>query len=102
MKKILLIILLSLASFQIFASHIVGGEVFYTYIGPGTSPGESKYTVSIRLFADCNVPCGGNTGVACLPNEVVIGIFTNASPYKRFRNYSMSLTNTQEISLSTY
>jgi gliding motility-associated-like protein len=102
MKKILLIILLSLASFQIFASHIVGGEVFYTYIGPGTNPGESQYTVSIRLFRDCNVPCGGNTGVACLPAESVIGIFTNASPYNRYSNYTLPLAKSETISLSTY
>ncbi|CAN5468026.1 hypothetical protein BH10BAC2_BH10BAC2_23630 [soil metagenome] len=100
MKKITLLVILFFAASKLFASHIVGGEVLYTYIGPGASAGESQYRVSIRLFSDCNVPCGA--GVACLPEQSVIGIFRNASPYPMHRSYSLPRINTERIELSTY
>lgn len=100
MKKNALLVILLFTVSKLFASHIVGGEVLYTYIGPGATAGESEYRISIRLFSDCNVPCGA--GVACLPEQSVIGIFTNASPYPIHRSHSLPRISTERISLSTY
>ena len=55
------------------ASHISGGEVFYKYIGPGTTPNTDEYRVTVRLFRECT------SNGQILNTEVVnIGIF-NAS-----------------------
>lgn len=103
MKKILLLIVLSLASFQIFASHIVGGEVFYTYIGPGTTANTSVYKISLRLFRDCNVDCTApGTNVACLPTVAIVSVFANASPYTRKATVRVPLQSSVELSLKGY
>ena len=84
------------------ASHIVGGEVFYTYLGPGVGANTSRYLISLRLFRDCNQPCGGQTGVACLPTVANIGIFTNAVPFGRVLDVQLPRTSFVPITLSAY
>ncbi len=49
----------------LIASHIVGGEIFYDYLGA------NKYKVSIVLYRDCN-----STG-AVYDNPLSLGIFSN-------------------------
>jgi len=100
-KKILLPIL-TLLSTTAFASHIVGGEVYYKYLGPGTTAGTSIYEISLRLFRDCNVPCGEGTGVACLPASAVIAIYEAEAPYKRILIPSLPLIDSTPITLTTY
>jgi gliding motility-associated-like protein len=102
MKKLLLIILFSVFTLNIFASHIVGGEVAYTYLGPGSQPNTSRYSLLLRLFTECGQICGGTTGVACPPTAPIIGIFNNLSPYSRVTNVVLSLTGNPQINLSTY
>ncbi|HTF30712.1 MAG TPA: hypothetical protein VK625_17785, partial [Flavitalea sp.] len=41
------------------AEHIKGGEMFYTYIGPGSAAGTSTYSVSLKLYIDCNATSSG-------------------------------------------
>ena len=41
------------------AEHIKGGEIFYTYTGPGTLPGTSNYSVSLKLYIDCGASSSG-------------------------------------------
>lgn len=102
MKKTTLLVILLFAVSRLFASHIVGGEVFYKYIGAGTSSNTSRYEISVRLFRDCNVSCGGGTNVACLPDRIMIGVFTNASPFSKYNDFSLNIVSSERISLKTY
>ncbi|MGC4103078.1 PKD domain-containing protein [Ferruginibacter sp.] len=102
MKKSLLLIVLSFCFLNIFASHIVGGEVAYTYLGPGTDPNTSRYTVLLRLFTECDQACGGSSGVACPPSNPIIGIFTNLSPFSKVTDLTLSSAGNPQISLGTY
>lgn len=103
MKKIVpvLICLLFLGN-ELFASHIVGGEVFYTYLGTGTTANTSRYKVTLRLFTECGQSCGNGSSVACPPGSVVIGIFANTAPYDRLQNITMTLSENPQIDLTTY
>lgn len=87
-----------------FASHIVGGEVFYTYLGPGTLANKSNYKISLRLFRDCNVDCTQpGTNVACLPKVAIVSIFVNAFPYVRGSGpLNVPLTDDDTLSLTKY
>lgn len=72
MKKILLICITFLMVIPCWASHIVGGEMIYTYIGPGAVTNSRIYTITLKLFRDQNcVNC------AAMPTDVYIGIFNN-------------------------
>lgn len=72
MKKILLIWLLFLAMLPCLASHIVGGEMTYTYLGSGAAANSKKYQITLKLFRDQNcVNC------AAMPTDVFIGIYNN-------------------------
>ncbi len=99
MKKALSIIFFTFCTLQIFASHIVGGEVYYRYLGPG-SAGKSKYTVGLRLFTECDQVCG--SGVACPPTDATLGIFINISPYNLALQISLPLVDQPLINLTTY
>jgi gliding motility-associated-like protein len=105
MKKYLYVIIFLFVFSDVFASHIVGGEVFYTYLGPGTSAGTSRYRITLRLFTDCDQPCGQNTTVACPPTSPIIGIFDNTSPSNKVRDINLSrvgANGTPRIWLTTY
>lgn len=54
------------------ASHIVGGEMTYDYIGPGSTPNSGKYLITLKLFRDENC-----SNCALMPLNVFIGIFDN-------------------------
>ena len=73
MKKTLLISLVLLTTFPCAAKHIVGGEMLYTYIGPGAAPDSSKYLITLKLFRNQAVA----PDVAKMPDNVFIGIFNN-------------------------
>ncbi len=54
MKRILPIFLICCFSADaLHARHIAGGEIFYEYLGPGSTAGTSTYKVTLRLFRDC-------------------------------------------------
>ncbi len=72
MKKIFFIVLFFLCLFPAMARHVAGGELYYNYMGPGTTSGTSVYRISLRLFRDClsNGPL--------LENEsVIVGIYAD-------------------------
>ena len=71
MKNYLFICLFFLTGFPCMASHIIGGEMTYQYIGPGPN-NSSQYTITLKLFRDedCN-QC------AAMPGDVYIGIYNN-------------------------
>lgn len=62
---------------QSFAGHIAGGEMYYVYNGAGTAANTSRYTITLRLFRECNPVAGQPT--AQLPTTVEIGIFDNSN-----------------------
>jgi gliding motility-associated-like protein len=72
MKKILLILFITVMVSPCKASHIVGGEMIYQYNGPGASPNTSSYTITLKLFRDQTC-----TNCAQMPTDVFIGIFDN-------------------------
>ncbi len=76
MKKILLISLLFFYFLPCRASHIVGGEMIYTYVGAGSAANTKRYSITLKLFRDqtCASQPGG---CALMPDDVFIGIFNN-------------------------
>src|SRR6476660_6058766 len=76
MKKILLTLYLAPLFFTVSASHISGGEMYYRYVGPGSTANTLKYEITLRLFRDCSA---SGASVAPMPVEVIISIFDNAN-----------------------
>jgi gliding motility-associated-like protein len=72
MKKILLICLTYIMVLPCMASHIVGGEMIYTYVGPGSVSNTSNYIITLKLFRDQDC-----TNCAEMPPDVWIGIYNN-------------------------
>ncbi|RYY55425.1 MAG: T9SS type B sorting domain-containing protein [Chitinophagaceae bacterium] len=92
MRRILLLAILLITSKCMFAEHITGGEMYYTYIG--MSGGKHVYEVTLKLFRNC-----GSVG-AQLDESAAIGIFDRGSnrllrPTKSFR-----LSNPTELNLT--
>jgi gliding motility-associated-like protein len=82
------------------AAHISGGELYYRYLGAGTTPGTSRYEISLRLFRDCNpIAGGGGTQTADLPTLVVLGIFRNGSNTPYLDSLPVSRTDFAELNL---
>ncbi len=102
MKRILFILMILLSATLCHATHIVGGEVYYQYIGPDNASGKSQYKVFLRLFRDYNVPCGNNTNVACLPEEPLVAIYENGNGYRIIKNLSLPLTDDSILVLTDY
>lgn len=67
----LLLILFSLTG---KAAHISGGEMYYRYLGPGTSANTDRYEITLRLFRDCSA---SGINVAPMPSVVTISLFSN-------------------------
>jgi len=77
MKKYVAFVILLFIYVPGFALHIAGGEMYYFYKGPGNLPNTDVYTVTLRLFRECNPVVPGGQSAAPMPGEVEIGIFTN-------------------------
>ena len=72
MKKSLILLILSFFSIKgIYARHILGGEMFYDYVGPGSAPGTIEYLVTLKLYRD---PAG-----AALDPAVTFSIFNSST-----------------------
>jgi len=73
MRKPLLFIFLICSFLPVFAAHITGGEIIYTYVSVGSTPNSKIYTITLRLFRDnnCPPPC------AVMPAFTPIAIFNN-------------------------
>ncbi len=52
MKRLLLILSFLIVTKTLLAEHITGGEMFYTY--EGFSGGRHNYTITLKLYRDCN------------------------------------------------
>ncbi|MGN6539476.1 MAG: PKD domain-containing protein [Ginsengibacter sp.] len=75
MKKVLLLLFVLIWILKCDAHHIIGGEMYYNYLGKGSQANTSKYQITLKLFRDQNAP----PGTALMPTEVYIGIFNNES-----------------------
>ena len=75
MRKLLFIIFLTSSFLPVFAAHITGGEIIYTYERPGSTSGFKVYRITLRLFRDNN--CPGNC--AAMPASAPIAIFDNSN-----------------------
>lgn len=79
MKKYTALVLLLFIAVPSFALHIAGGELFYRYVGPGTAPNTDRYSITLRLFRECNPVTPGGQQAAPMPGEVELGVFTNTA-----------------------
>jgi gliding motility-associated-like protein len=84
MKRFLGLILCLVVSAHCFASHIAGGELFYSYVGPGAN-GTDRYKVTMRLFRDC-----ASSGQALAGESVTIGAY-NAGTKARVVSVPLTL-----------
>lgn len=88
MKAILNILLVTgliLISTQIgWARHIVGGEIYYDYNGPGTAPNTNSYTFTMKLYRDC----ASNGALFDTPAEFGLYTFINGQ-YSFVRTYQI-------------
>lgn len=74
MKKLLVFLITIFSFLSSFANHIAGGELFYEYLGPGSSANTSKYKLTMRLFRDCH-----SNGQTLESERVVIGVYATNS-----------------------
>ena len=65
--KLLIIILSFFLGFQLYASHIVGGEMYYDCLG------NNQYKVTIKVYRDCN------SSGASFDNPLFLGVFNKAT-----------------------
>src|SRR5690348_14941214 len=77
MKRVLLIIFSVLVCQLSWAEHITGGEMYYTYLGPGANAGEHRYKITLKLYRDCN------SAGAALDDEAPIAIYDKLT-FKQF------------------
>ncbi|MEO7925000.1 MAG: PKD domain-containing protein [Chitinophagaceae bacterium] len=91
MKRIFLgCILFFFVSTAARASHITGGEMYYTYVG--FSNGMHQYNVTLKLFQRCN---SGRQ----FPNPAIISIFDKTNN-ARVTDLIVSMTNSETISIT--
>lgn len=74
MKKLLLISVLLIAFYSGLATHIIGGEMRYEYVGPGTAPNSKQYRIRLLLLR-------GPTGATFI-SQYIVGIFNNDNNFK--------------------
>lgn len=68
-KQYLLLFILTLVSLNNFATHIVGGEIFYDFLGG------NNYQITLKLYRDCY------TGLAPYDDPATIFIFDNSGNF---------------------
>ena len=84
MKKLLVVLLVGFISvftgFEAAASHVSGGSIKYTYVGPGMTAGTHQYRVQVAMVRDCNGIQYSKTSeritAVCMPGGTNQQIFT--------------------------
>ncbi|MFZ6023137.1 MAG: gliding motility-associated C-terminal domain-containing protein [Bacteroidota bacterium] len=64
---------LLLSTLPTMARHVAGGELYYEYLGSGSSPNTSNYRITLRLFRECSSP-----GPLLENERVNVGIYDNS------------------------
>lgn len=90
MKKCLLLLSGAILSLAVGATHITGGEMFYTY--DGFSNGEHHYSVTLKLYQRCN---SGRQ----FPNPTIISVFDRGTG-TRVRDISVPLSTINTIAIT--
>ena len=99
MKKWFLILLVSVCFSTAHASHISGGEMYYTYLGKSpTNTNKLRYAITLLLFKDTTVT--GPT-VATLSSNYNISVYRGDNN-TLVGNYVMSRKSYDFMKLSTY
>jgi gliding motility-associated-like protein len=80
--------------FTVQARHIAGGEMSYTYLGPGANPGTFRYTITLHLYRDCQ-----STG-AQLDQTAYITIFDKPGA-GLIKNLAVELDHVETVNLTT-
>lgn len=80
------------------ASHIAGGEMYYTTNGPGSIQGSMNYTITLRLFRQCNPAAINGQTPAPLPASVIIAVFSTATS-QVYSSFTVDSSGYQIISL---
>eukprot|EP01035_Chromulina_nebulosa_P041989 gene41989-56853_t len=68
--RLLIIILLQLTANNVFAKHIIGGEMYYEYLGVDAASGHLKYRIVLKVYRD-----GADPTAAYLDPSIAITIF---------------------------
>ncbi|HUQ96523.1 MAG TPA: PKD domain-containing protein [Chitinophagaceae bacterium] len=71
-KQLLLFVMLFFAAVPVWASHVIGGEMIYEFLGVDPVTKFKNFRITLRLFRDEH--CGN---CALMPPNVYIGIFRN-------------------------
>ncbi len=74
MKHLLISLFAISATLSTYGSHITGGELMYTYMGPGATSGTDRYQITLRLFRDCF-----STGPLLQGEQVRVGIYSTSN-----------------------
>ena len=100
MKKFFTLFICLLSALYVQAGHIAGGELFYKFLGAGSTANTFKYEVTLRLFRECNPPPGPNgTQISAMPGNVILGIYQNGSG-NLTKQLDVARTDLQSITLS--
>lgn len=96
MKKLILFLLVVICSGQsLFAAHLKGGWIQYTYLGPGASANTSKYQITVRQYLSCN------STPAQRDADVYLGIF-NGATNSLITKLTINRTSTETPNKTTY
>ncbi len=76
MKRILLVLLLFTLVLPAYATHLIGGEMRYEYIGPGSSQNSKQFRIRLLLLR--------GPGGATFINQYIVGVFNNDNGQKVF------------------
>lgn len=83
MLRSLLLALAFLSTVIVNATHVIGGEMYYDYLGG------DQYQFTVKLYRDC-----GPTATADLPNNIAIGVYNGVSNVYLFQQ---SVNNTGPV-----
>ena len=91
MRRLLQILFVSvffaLLALEGFCKHIKGGEIHYSYLGPGSKPNYDRYQLRLRLFISCSSTMGQ------LEDNAYLGIYrTSDGKLIDFVNATLSLS----------
>jgi gliding motility-associated-like protein len=85
-KKLLVILLCMVCALMAQASHIIGGQVYYKYLGQ--SGNNLQYSITLKLYRIC----GDGERIAKMPTAVVLTSF-DRSNYRQISQYQITRTN---------
>jgi len=68
------------------ASHIIGGQVYYKYLGQ--SGNNLQYSITLKLYRIC----GDGERIAKMPTAVILSSF-DRSTYRQIAQYQITRTN---------